>query len=147
MMANINLLCCLTGLVLLLCLDYTFVICKNDDSGIGIFSGENIGPESIETCDVADCSTTTKKPKESQTSDLAVNKYYPNFFKLIYGSVSNAINTVYRAAASEGSKLYSTLQNSTAEFAEAVREVLREEFSELVVNGFSNIIASATAPG
>lgn len=149
---------CLPHFLLLLlltvsCLENTLVNGKDAESEItdSVSSCEenSIGPELTETCDITDCTTTPPTPitptgsAESNERDLALTHSKDNLFQLIYGSVSSAISTVYRT----GNRIYSTVQNSTSDFVEAVREVLREEFFNLVINGFTNVVDTATAPG
>ena len=70
-----------------------------------------------------------------------------NYIELIYGGFSGAFQTMLKTAKHTGEKLYSTLQNTTGDYIEGVRQVLREEFYDLIINGFSNVIGTATAPG
>ena len=144
MVVNMKLLC-LSSFILLLCLlEYSIVICKD---AVSVFNKVNIegGLEESETCYATDCSTTETMLAESKTGGLA--HHFPDIFKLVYGSFSSAIKSVYQTAKYTGENVYSTVRDYTKEFAENVRRVLREEFDHLIINGFYNVIATATAPG
>ena len=114
---------------------------------------KSIGPEQEDACPAtksnAECSikTPTQPAKTSSSSEIAVKNDGGNLFELIYGSFSGAIQTVFKTAKHTGEKLYSTLQNTTGDYIEGVRQVLREEFYDLIINGFSNVVGTAIAPG
>ena len=117
------------------------------ESGI-VWTERNIGPEWREPCGVEDCPASPEgMNEESQGSYLSLNYMYPNFFDLAYGSVSGAVSAGYQAASDTANNLYSTVENYTSEFAEKVRQVLREEFFYLLFNSSTDLIDAVTAPG
>ncbi len=84
---------------------------------------------------------------EREETHLAEYSYEPSFFLNFYNGLSSSISTVYNSASTAKDHLYSTVSDITSEFAEKVRKIIGDEFLVLVMDSFTNIIHTNTAPG
>ena len=84
------------------------------------------------------------KHEETQLVELS---HEPNFFSTLYDGFSSSVSTVYNSASIAKDHLYSKASNLTSEFAEKVRTIVKDEFLVLIMDGFTKIVHTSTAPG
>ena len=70
-----------------------------------------------------------------------------NFFSNLYDGFSSGVSTVFLSANSAKKHFYSKISDVTSEFADKVRNIMKEEFWGLITDGLKDLFTSATAPG
>ncbi len=83
------------------------------------------------------------------TGGANIFKSLSNGWSDVKRGLSTAVGKVYESAKDTGDKIYTTIRDSTIELIEAVRKVLREEFSYyyLMETALSSARDTALAPG
>ena len=119
-------------------------------SGNCMDDGTNFGPDLV-PCETRHCSADSLADstvedgslEDHESTELTTVKEENDFFRTLYEGMTNGVAAVYSA----GDHLYSTVSTITSEFANKVRDILRDDLIEILSGSITNIFESATGPG
>ena len=108
-----------------------------------------VNEESDMNC-MADIGPLLKNEKpliNQEETHLVELKNEPSFFSTLYDGFKSGVSIAYDSVDSAKHHFHSKLSGIALEFTEKVREIIKNEFLLLILDSFTNIVQSSTAPG